>query len=366
MPQAAIRHYEDDEHMSGSDVDQHAVSQVQAEEPVVSDKAVDAPSQESISHESPSDNKPEEPFYHYTVDTKDPDPWLVVHRTKLVIIALIATAAIAGNMFYSKMKQDELTKQIVTAPQLNDLYYVDFRKIKDNLRPTEKFRMAKVNDITGDVITINFSSYFYFQEHELNEAIRYAQLRFEKFFQEKRHNFTITELQNLIESGAIVLARRPEGNMLDGNVVVPDSHFKSSSIFFPGKKENYSGLEYMRFASQPEKAELAFEKFEESAELGFAQGQVNLAQMYLNGTAVEKDLYESLYWLKQASLQAHEPAILKYAIVCQKLESCSEAEFYQELVKAGVNIEFTKQADVRATTEDFARDLEKLKPKVQN
>ena len=42
MPQAAIRHYEDDEHMSGSDVDQHAVSQVQAEEPVVSDKAADS------------------------------------------------------------------------------------------------------------------------------------------------------------------------------------------------------------------------------------------------------------------------------------------------------------------------------------
>ena len=362
MPQAAIRHYEDDEQMQNADVDQHAVSKVQAEESDVSDKAVDAPSQNSQSQQTNS----EEPFYHYTVDTKDPDPWLVVHKTKLIIITLLATAAIAGNMFYNNMKQNQLTKEIVSAPQLNDLYYIDFRVIKDNLRPAEKFRMAKVNDITGDVITLNFSSYFYFQEHELNEAIRYAQLRFEKFFQEKRHNYSINELQALIESGAIVLARRPEGNMLDGNVVVPDSHFKTNSIFIPGKKENLSGLEYMRFSSQPDKATLAFEKFEESAELGFAQGQVNLAQMYLNGTAVQKDLYESLSWLKKASLQAYEPAILKYAIVCGKIESCGVAEFYQELVKAGVNIEFTKQADVRATTEDFARDLEKLKPKVKS
>jgi hypothetical protein len=362
MPQAAIRHYEDDEHMQNADVDQHAVSQVQAEDLDSSDKDVDATSPDTSSQKQ----TPEEPFYHYTVDTKDPDPWLIVHKTKIIVIALLATAAIAGNMFYNNMKQNELTNVLVSAPQLNDLYYIDFRLMKDNLRPAEKFRMAKVNDITGDVVTINFSSYFYFQEHELNEAIRYAQLRFEKFFQEKRHNFTISELQGLIKSGAIVLARRPEGNMLDGNVVVPDSHFKSNSIFIPGKKENLSGLEYMRFVSQPDKAALAFEKFEESADLGFAQGQVNLAQMYLNGTAVEKDLYESLDWLKQASLQAYEPAILKYAIVCQKIESCGVAEFYQELVKAGVNIEFTKQADVRATTEDFARDLEKLKPKVKS
>jgi hypothetical protein len=32
MPQAAIRHYEDDEQMQNADVDQHAVSKVQAED----------------------------------------------------------------------------------------------------------------------------------------------------------------------------------------------------------------------------------------------------------------------------------------------------------------------------------------------
>jgi len=349
MPQAAVRQYEEDEHLQAVDVDQQTVSKVDVEEASVEEDSTIA------------EEKQDEPYYHYTVDTKDPDPWLVMHRNKIIAVVILATVAVVGAILYKDLQLNEQSKAIVAAPEINDLYYVDFRVIKDNLRPAEKYRMAKVKDITGDVVTINFSSYFYLQEHELNEAIRYAQLRFEKFFQEKRHNYTISELSAMIESGAIVLARRPKGNMLDGNVVVPDSHFESSSVFIPGKKENFAGLEYLKFAAEANKAGLALEKFEESADLGFAKGQVNLAQMYLNGTAVEKDLHESLAWFKEASLQAYEPAILKYAIVCQQVESCEIADFYQELVKSGVNIEFTKQVDVRATTKAFERALEDAK-----
>jgi TPR repeat protein len=350
MPQAAIRQYdEEDEHLQIAEVDQEVELKGESEE------------ETAIADSSNPDNTQKEPYYHYTVDTKDPDPWLIMHKTKIIVLVILAVTAVAGSLFYQEVKSNEQTKAIVAAPQLNDLYYVDFRVIKDNLRPAEKFRMAKVSDITGDVVTINFSSYFYLQEHELNEAIRYAQLRYEKFFQEKRHNYKITELQSLVESGAIVLARRPVSDMLDGNVVVPDSHFESSSVFIPGKKENFAGLEYLKLNKDSDKAALAFEKFEESADLGFAKGQVNLAQMYLNGLGVEKDLHESLAWLKQASLTAYEPAILKYSIVCQQVESCTIEDFYQELVKAGVNIEFTKQVDVRATTKAFERALEDAK-----
>ncbi len=345
MSQASIRQYKEDEHLLEAEVDQQAVSNTEIEK--VASK-----------NENPAEDKQDEPYYHYTVDTNEPDPWLIKHKTKIIVLVILAGIGLTGDFFYKEMKLKEQSIAIVAAPEVNDLYYVDFRVIKDNLRPSEKFRMAKVKDITGDVVTINFSSYFYLQEHELNEAIRYAQLRFEKFFQEKRHNFKISELQAMIKSGAIVLARRPEGNMLDGNIVVPDSHFKSSSVFIPGKKENFAGLEYLKFSDDANKAQLALEKFEESADLGFAQGQVSLAQMYLNGIAVEKDLDEALAWFKEASLQAYEPAILKYAIVCQQIESCAVDDFYQDIVKSGVNIEFTKQTDVRATTKDFARTLE--------
>ncbi|MBU2870463.1 SEL1-like repeat protein [Colwellia sp. E2M01] len=350
MPQAAIRKYED-EQMPIADVDQQDVSEAESDEAV-------------LASENSSEKTTEEPYYHYTIDTKDPDPFLVKHKTKLISAMLFAGSIVAGLVFYKSYELNEFTKSYIAEPQVNDLYYVDFRLIKDNLRPAEKYRMAKVKDITGDVVTINFSSYFYMQEHELNEAIRYAQLRYEKFFQEKRHNFKISELEAMVESGAITLARRPVSNMLDGNVVVPDSHFKSSSVFIPGKKENFAGLEHLKYAkNDPARAEEAFEKFEESADYGFAAGQVNLAQMYLNGMVVEKDMHEALALFNEASLKGYEPAILKYAIVCEQVESCMVSDFYKELVAAGVNIEFTKQVDVRATTEQFERDLKTAEEK---
>ena len=341
MPQAAIRQYqyEEDDQLQALDVDQQAVSTEEIDETVQSDDS------------SAPKNEHEEIVYKYTLDTENPEPWLVTHRKKLIFLALVIVAGLVGNYFFKQYQQTAKTKAIVASPQLNDFYFVDFRVIKDNLRPSEKFRMAKVYDITGDVVTLNFSSYFYTQENELNDAIRYGQLRSEKFFQEKRHNYKISELEQMIDTGAILIARRPTGNMLDGNIVVPDSNFDSHSVFLPGNKENLTGLEFMKISSgDPDILKLAVKKFQESAKEQFPPGQVNLAELYLTGTGVEKDLTKSLELLKNASLQAHEPAILKFAIVCEQVEACATDKFYKELVNAGVNIEFTKQANVRATT----------------
>lgn len=355
MAQAAVRQYEEDELLENTKGNQKATKNQQSKEKEIDNK-------QENSQPNAEDNNKEEDFYHYTVDTKDPDPWLKVHKFKLIALVLLVISAVAGNWFYGNHKLNVQTKAYISDPKLNDLYYIDFRAIQTNLRPTEKYRMAKVADITGDIITLNFSSYFYPQKHELGETIRYAQLRFDKFFQEKRNNYSIKQLQAMIESGAIMLARRPEGNMLDGNLVIPDAAFNTNSSFLPGKKENFAGLEFLKHIKDGNNAQLAFNKFQESAEVGYAEGQVNLAQMYINKVAieqniVEKDYIESLAWLKKGALQAYEPAVLKYAIVCQQVESCTVADFYQELVQAGVNIEFaTKTYSDRATT----KELEKI------
>jgi|GEM_PF-669592 len=353
----AVRKYEEDEVLQEAESNRESLEQESLEKKA---EQVEQEKSKDLSTEQNQDEQ-NEPYYHYTVDTKDPDPWLQLHKFKILGVVLVAVIGVAANWLYGNHKLSVQTQNYISEPKINDLYYVDFRVIESNLRPTEKFRMAKVSDITGDVVTLNYSSYFYPQKHELGETIRYAQLRFEKFFQEKRHNFSITQLKAMIESGAIFLARRPEGNMLDGNLVIPDAAFASNSVFMPGKKANFAGLEYLKRVNEANNAQLAFDKFTESAESGYAPGQVNLAQMYLNDIAVEKgvvekDLVESLSWFKQAALQAYEPAVLKYGIVCQQVESCTVADFYQELIKAGVNIEFaTKTYTDRATTKELER-----------
>jgi len=232
----ALRQYEEDELLQKAEVNQKTLEEQEAE------KNAEQVQQEK-SEDLSGKNDQKEPYYHYTVDTKDPDPWLKVHKFKVLGLVLVAIISVGANWLYGNHKLSLQTQQYISEPKVNDLYYIDFRLIKTNLRPTEKYRMAKVSDITGDVVTLNYSSYFYPQKHELGETIRYAQLRFEKFFQEKRHNFSITQLQTMIESGAIMLARRPEGNMLDGNLVVPDAAFANNTVFMPGKKENFAGLE---------------------------------------------------------------------------------------------------------------------------
>ena len=71
MPQAAIRQYEEDEHLLSADVDQELESKGETEEAATANSPT-------------ADNAQKEPYYHYTVDTKDPDPWLIMHKTKII------------------------------------------------------------------------------------------------------------------------------------------------------------------------------------------------------------------------------------------------------------------------------------------
>ena len=342
MPQAAIRQYEEEEVMPEGETSLKAPENMQ-EETRAEQKPVKLTRKEKRERKK-NKNQKEGEYYRYTIDKSDPDPWLVKHRFKLIAFVVLLVGAIAGNYFYEKHVLDTQTRAYIADPVIGDLYYLDFRLIQDNLRPSEKYRMAKVTDLTGDVVTIKYSSYFYLQEHELGEAIRYGQLRFGRFFQERRHDFKIAELKAMIDSGAITLARRPDGNMLDGNVVIPDKQFESKNkLFIPGKKENAAGEELLKLDGVMND-EQAYKQFSNAAAQGYAPGQVNLAQLYLTGKGVSKDEIEALAILKQAALQAYEPAVLKYTIVCKQVESCTVEDFYQDLVNSGVNIKFSKTA----------------------
>ena len=91
MSQAAIRQDEedaDDEYLSESKEHQQATAIRGAEETLA-----------SVNSPSPV-NTEKEPYYHYTVDTKDPDPWLIMHKTKIILfvifieVLLISTTSI--------------------------------------------------------------------------------------------------------------------------------------------------------------------------------------------------------------------------------------------------------------------------------
>jgi TPR repeat protein len=80
-----------------------------------------------------------------------------------------------------------------------------------------------------------------------------------------------------------------------GQRVGPEPRKYRSNIFIKGRRENLTGEAFLKQRFSETNLKQAFELFTTSANYNFAQGQVNLAQMYINGRYVEKSLKKALY-----------------------------------------------------------------------
>ncbi len=241
-------------------------------------------------------------------------------------------------VIYQNHLKHQQTFDIVSAPQVNDIYFFDFRVFKDDLRPTEKYRLAKVVDITGDIVTLVYGSFYYQRQHAAINSIYYGQLSYKDYFEAKRFDYKHSEIQDKLTSGAIYLAMRPIREKLLGQRIGPEPIHYRDSIFVQGRKENLKGEAFLNELHSETNLQQAFEQFSKSASYSYAKGQVNLAEMYINGQYVEKDLVQALYWLNLASLQSNKKAILKYEIICKQVPSCQIYDFFENLIASGVDV----------------------------
>jgi TPR repeat protein len=134
-----------------------------------------------------------------------------------------------------------------------------------------------------------------------------------------------------------------------GNFVSPSKPSFNSSFFIQGKREYLSGIAHFEDRYDELGLARAFEYFTKSAKLGFPEGQIRLAEMYLSGVETKQDLNLTLFWLEQAALQSNKRAILKYGIVCQQVKSCNIVDFYQTLIESGVNLK-VRNVDVKLSS----------------
>jgi len=260
----------------------------------------------------------------------------------IFFLFLCVALSLAFLVYKSDNIEEEQTLAIISKPKINDIYFLDFRLLSDKLRPNEKYRIAKVVDITGDIITLLYGRFFYQYQNAAVNSIQYGQLRYKDYFESKRYDIPLSTIKTMYSNQAIYLAKRPIRNRLFGNFVSPDKPKETNNYLIYGKEENSKGEAFLIEQFSETNLKTAFEFFQDSSKLGYAKGQVNLAEMYINGQHVEKDFNQALYWLKQASLQSYKPAILKYGIICKQIESCNIADFYQELTASGVNIKVRK------------------------
>ena len=252
--------------------------------------------------------------------------------------------------YFSEEQEKHRQSQVyIDAPKVNDFYYLDFRKSAGDRRQHHKYRVAKVVDITGGTVSLTYGNYFYPLKKSLTDAVLFGQSTNFDYFEKTRRNYSTEELNSLFEQGFIYRVVRPElayiGRnssvyMIDGHAVTNPTATKEKWIFIPGKRENSQGVAVLKATYLVNKYERAFELLKRSAELGYAPGQTNLAELYLtfNGSEEIRDVQTAAYWLFQAALQGYQPAIEKYRVICELEESCDIEEFYRGLQGAGTNL----------------------------
>ncbi len=262
---------------------------------------------------------------------------------KVTAFCLLFVVLCLGFLEYDSHKTEEnQTLALISNPKINDIYFLDFRLLSDKLRPKEKYRIAKVVDITGDIVTLVYGRFFYQYQNAAINSIQYGQLSYKDYFEPKRYDTPLNTIQKMYNEQAIYLAKRPIRNKLFGNLVGPEKAKELNNYLTYGKKENLKGEAFLKEQFSETNLQTAFDLFQDSSNLGNVKGQVNLAEMYINGQYVKKDFEQALYWLKRASLQSYKPAILKYGIICKQTKSCNLVDFYQELTASGVNIKVRK------------------------
>ncbi len=264
------------------------------------------------------------------------------HVIAFQFIGLFLLLAMLG-YWYADIRQENLqTDQYVIAPKVDDFYFLDYRLMADNLAPSANYRLAKVVDITGDVISLVYSASIYNRESLLSGSIKSGQVLAGKYFSAKRYDFSLEQLKSMREKGAVLAIKRPVDNWLYGILIVKPILFSSYNLISLGPRHNNIGLAYQEASYLKDNFKSAFEQFSLSAEHDYVYGKYNLAQMYLSGKHQGKtgkpDIEKALYWFKQTSFHSNKSAIEKYTILCRKIEACDIGEFYQELLNAGVNL----------------------------
>ncbi|PKI14915.1 tetratricopeptide repeat protein [Colwellia sp. 12G3] len=252
--------------------------------------------------------------------------------------------------YFSEEQEKHRQSQVyIDAPKVNDFYYLDYRKSAGERRPLHNYRVAKIVDITGGTVSLTYGNYFYPLKKSLHDAVLFGQSTNFDYFEKQRQNYSSVELNSLFDQGFIYRVVRPEfafigGNtavyMIDGHAVTNPTVAKEKWFFIPGKYENTRGLALLKGTYIDNRYDRAFELLKRSADLGYAPGQTNLAELYLtfNGKEEARDVQTAAYWFFQAALQGYQPAIEKYQVICELEESCSIEEFYRGLKESGTNL----------------------------
>ena len=120
-----------------------------------------------------------------------------------------------------KAEQTETTV-LILSPQVNDIYFLDFRSLSDKLQRKNKYKLAKIVRVSDDNVAIVYGRFFYQWQYSVVNSIQYGDLSNDDYFMLLPEYIPFSKIKEMRGNGAIYLVKRPMQNKLYGNFVMSE------------------------------------------------------------------------------------------------------------------------------------------------
>lgn len=158
-----------------------------------------------------------------TLETKQLKPELSKPLNKLVLLTFLLVIAYFGyeKYVFHKAEQTETTV-LILSPQVNDIYFLDFRSLSDKLQRKNKYKLAKIVRVSDDNVAIVYGRVFYQWQYSVVNSIKYGDLSNDDYFMLLPEYIPFSKIKEMRGNGAIYLVKRPMQNKLYGNFVMSE------------------------------------------------------------------------------------------------------------------------------------------------
>ena len=145
---------------------------------------------------------------------------LSMYLNKLVLLIFLLLMVYFGYERYASHKAEQTEASVlILTPQVNDIYFLDFRLLSDKLARKNKYKLAKIVRVTDDNVVIVYGRFFYQWQYAVVTSIQYGDLSNSDYFTLIPDYIPFKKIIEMKSNGAIYLVKRPIRNKLYGNFV---------------------------------------------------------------------------------------------------------------------------------------------------
>ena len=159
----------------------------------------------------------------HTLETKQLKPELSKPLNKLMLLICLLVISYFGYQRYVQHKAEQTeTSVLILTPQVNDIYFLDFRLLSNKSAGKNKYKLAKVVRVSDDNVAIVYGRLFYQWQSAVVNSIQYGELSNDDYFMLLPEYIAFSKIKEMRDNGAIYLVKRPIKNKLYGNFVRPE------------------------------------------------------------------------------------------------------------------------------------------------